>query len=225
MNYPFPLETRHTPGVTQISGENKGVNSHVVQVNVGPGSTGRSVLLCAPGSAAAWPSLTSALLQPCSHWDCGAHFWDWQWDSWLEEGGWARWDFWELWGPWKQPELQKGWKLWGLGACSIVEGTGKGIITEIVKEIPHEKRLPLLSMLDKKSSLFKSWNRPRDKFLTQGFKRTLQVGQLKIKWTNLNTEKIYRKTWKLDLLSKSLLKHGCKQEKAIPCDDRTTGQH
>lgn len=34
MNYPFLLETRHTPAVTQISGENEGVNSHMVEVEL-----------------------------------------------------------------------------------------------------------------------------------------------------------------------------------------------
>lgn len=149
------------------------------RANVGLGSTGRSVLLCAPGSAPAWPSLASALVQPWSQWDYGAHFWHWQWGvmagrEWQVQAE----TFGSFWDHEKSPSFRKA------GNCGVwvhalfVNGADKGLNTEIVKEIPHEKHLPLLPMLDKKSSLFKTSNWPRDWCLTQGFKRTLQVQKL-----------------------------------------------
>lgn len=82
MNYPFLLESRHTPAVTQISGENESVNSHVVGLKLIWGQAPLAGVSCFvfQGLLLPKPSLTSALVQPCSHGDYGAHFWDWQWE-------------------------------------------------------------------------------------------------------------------------------------------------
>lgn len=54
MNYPFLVETRHTPAVTQMSGENEGMNLHVVEVKQMWGQAPLAgVSWSAPGSAPA----------------------------------------------------------------------------------------------------------------------------------------------------------------------------
>lgn len=155
MNYPFLLETRHIPGVIQISGENKGVNSHIVEVKLMWGQAPLVGVSCFVLLGLLLPDIsTGAAMQPVGLWGPFMGL------AVVGVAG-GRWEM--------QDETSRSFgdhenslsfrKAENCGVwihAVLVERTEKGLNTEIAKEIPHEKHLPLLSMLDKKSSLFKS---------------------------------------------------------------------
>lgn len=69
MNYPFLLETRHIPGVIQISGENKGVNSHIVEVKLMWGQAPLVGVSCFVLLGLLLPDIsTGAAMQPVGLW-------------------------------------------------------------------------------------------------------------------------------------------------------------